>query len=173
MKGEIAEQSEVATKLFSEISKPDAVPKLRKLDLSVITTEQLLCSFLLELPLLRHLVLRHVSLLPLAGLWEFVFQNIAGALRLRASAPLRWKMYLTVYLDRPCNRQHPFRTIVTPCTTTVCVTRKISSISFCAGLSHCHTSVQRSFSATTGAKNTKLEFLECNARGAVDTYIKR
>ena len=55
---------------------------LQALTLSVVTTERDLWAFLSELPALRHLVLRHVALLPTGGSWESVFRRFHESLAL-------------------------------------------------------------------------------------------
>jgi hypothetical protein len=55
---------------------------LQAVTLSVVTIERDLWPFLSKLPALRHLVLRHVALLPTGGSWESVFRRFHESLAL-------------------------------------------------------------------------------------------
>jgi hypothetical protein len=81
---QIRELLSASRALFGRIVASQALRGLHRLDLTVITVERHLCALLSQLHSLRHLALRHVSLLPAAGAWESIFQLIFASLRLES-----------------------------------------------------------------------------------------
>jgi hypothetical protein len=75
----------VSRNLFRGLVASQALRELQTLDLTVITVERHLCALLLQLHSLRHLALRHVSLLSTGGVWESIFQLISTSLRLESA----------------------------------------------------------------------------------------
>jgi hypothetical protein len=68
--------------LFGGLVETRALRELVKLELTVVTTEQHLCTFLSQLKSLRHLDMKYVPLLPTAGVWESVLNNMSTVLSL-------------------------------------------------------------------------------------------
>ncbi|KAJ9633959.1 hypothetical protein H2199_009158 [Coniosporium tulheliwenetii] len=77
--------SEAAGDLFGQLARCRCWPRVRELELSVVTDEDALVAFLSTLaPTLRRLTLSHVALVPAGGRWESVLTSLAGMLRLDA-----------------------------------------------------------------------------------------
>ncbi|KAJ9653175.1 hypothetical protein H2201_009171, partial [Coniosporium apollinis] len=73
--------SKAAGDLFGQLARCGCWPRIRELELSVVTDEDALMAFLSTLaPTLRRLTLSHVALVPAGGRWESVLTRLAGAL---------------------------------------------------------------------------------------------
>jgi hypothetical protein len=72
--------------MFGGLLASQALGKLQRLELTVVTVERHLCALLSQLHSLRHLALRYVSLLPAGGVWESIFQLMSTSLRLESAA---------------------------------------------------------------------------------------
>jgi len=68
--------------LLGGLAENRALKELVKLELTVVTTEQHLCTFLSQLLSLRHLDMKCVTLLPRAGVWESVLHSMSTVLSL-------------------------------------------------------------------------------------------
>ncbi|KAK3615294.1 hypothetical protein LTR56_026679 [Elasticomyces elasticus] len=73
-----------SARLFAGIIRSQTIGRLRKLELSLTTVENHLSSLLLRLPLLRHLALRRIAIVPGGGHWEGVFQKVSQHLQLQS-----------------------------------------------------------------------------------------
>ncbi|OCK84871.1 hypothetical protein K432DRAFT_287955 [Lepidopterella palustris CBS 459.81] len=69
--------------LLAQLTRHVPWPRIRELELELVTDERILVGFLSTLaPTLRRLALSRVTLVPSGGTWEFTLRQIVGALQL-------------------------------------------------------------------------------------------
>ncbi|KAK3076082.1 hypothetical protein LTR53_000022 [Teratosphaeriaceae sp. CCFEE 6253] len=135
--------------LFAGIIRSQASGRLRRLELTLTTIETHLSSLLRRLPLLRHLALRRVAILPRQGHRESLFQKLPDTFGWKALSSYRLRMSPTAILDCFWSPQRQRGLILGRKVAAIHATRMLLSVSLFANR-HCfHLFVRKILSVST------------------------